>query len=59
MAWSRRSTLVMNTDGLSSKWNLSGHAGLLNCHPMLIAAVLHRDFARHTDDATVVVVRQA
>ena len=49
----------MNSDGLSSKWNLSGHPGLLGRHPMLIAAVLHRDFSRNTDDATVVVVRQA
>ncbi len=56
-AWPPNSTLIMNTDGLSSRWNLAKHAGLLACHPVLIAAVLHRDFARNTDDATVVVVR--
>lgn len=56
-AWMPRSTLIMNTDGLSSRWNLSRHPGLLACHPVLIAAVLHRDFARNTDDATVVVVQ--
>lgn len=56
-AWMPRSTLIMNTDGLSSRWNLSRHPGLLACHPVLIAAVLHRDFARNADDATVVVVR--
>ena len=55
--WSSQSTLILNTDGLSSRWNLSKHPGLLACHPVLIAAVLHRDFARNTDDATVVVVR--
>jgi hypothetical protein len=55
--WSSHSTLIMNTDGLSSRWNLAKHPGLLACHPVLIAAVLHRDFARNTDDATVVVVR--
>ncbi|MDB5733044.1 MAG: hypothetical protein JWQ03_2939 [Variovorax sp.] len=56
-AWTSGSTLVMNTDGLFSKWNLSAHPGLLSHHPALIAAVLHRDFARNTDDATVVVVK--
>ncbi|WP_418320315.1 SpoIIE family protein phosphatase [Piscinibacter sakaiensis] len=55
--WSPRSTLIMNTDGLSSRWTLTRHPGLLACHPLLIAAVLHRDFARNTDDATVVVIK--
>jgi hypothetical protein len=30
---------------------------LTNRHPSLIASVLHRDFARDADDATVVVVK--
>lgn len=55
--WNRRSTLVLNSDGLSTKWNLAAHPGLLGHHPMLIASVLHRDFARSTDDATVLVVQ--
>ncbi|HEX2542900.1 MAG TPA: SpoIIE family protein phosphatase [Caldimonas sp.] len=58
-AWEKRSILIINSDGLSSRWNLSGHPGLLSRHPLLIASVLHRDFSRNTDDATVVVVRQA
>jgi anti-sigma regulatory factor (Ser/Thr protein kinase) len=56
-AWMPCSTLIMNTDGLSSRWNLSRHPGLLARHPVLIAAVLHRDFARNNDDATVVVIQ--
>ncbi len=55
--WTPWSTLIMNTDGLSSRWNLAKHPGLLACHPVLIAAVLHREFARNTDDATVVVIQ--
>jgi hypothetical protein len=42
---------------LSTRWNLNRHPGLIQHHPSLIAAVLHRDFARDTDDATVVVVK--
>jgi anti-sigma regulatory factor (Ser/Thr protein kinase) len=55
--WTRHSTLVMNSDGLSSKWNLMARPGLLSHHPVLIASVLHDDFSRTTDDATVLVVK--
>ncbi len=55
--WSPQSTLILSTDGLSSRWNLAKHPRLLACHPVVIAAALHRDFARNTDDATVVVVK--
>lgn len=57
LAWSSLSTLILNSDGLSSRWNLARHPGLLARHPVLVAALLHRDFARDTDDATVVVIR--
>ena len=56
-AWTPQSTLIMNSDGLSTKWSLAGHPGLLSRHPMLIAALLQRDFTRDSDDVTVVVVR--
>lgn len=55
--WTPDSMLVMHTDGLSARWNLAGHPGLASRHPSLVAAVLHRDFARNNDDATVVVVK--
>lgn len=55
--WTRESTLVLNSDGLSSRWNLNRSPGLLARHPALAAAVLHRDFARELDDSTVVVAR--
>jgi anti-sigma regulatory factor (Ser/Thr protein kinase) len=55
--WGARSTMILTTDGLSTRWNLNRHPGLIQHHPSLIAAVLHRDFARDSDDATVVVVK--
>jgi anti-sigma regulatory factor (Ser/Thr protein kinase) len=55
--WHKNSTLVMNTDGLSTRWNLSRAPGLLAKHPAMVAAALHRDFARDTDDSTIVVAR--
>lgn len=47
--------LVMHSDGIATSWNLSAYPGLLQAHPMLVAAVLYRDFSRGRDDATVVV----
>jgi len=55
--WSDESVLVMHSDGLTSRWTLDGYPGLLFRHPALIAGVLHRDFVRGRDDATVVVMR--
>lgn len=55
--WTARSILILTTDGLSTRWNLNRHPGLAQHHPSLIAGVLHRDFARDSDDATVVVVK--
>jgi anti-sigma regulatory factor (Ser/Thr protein kinase) len=55
--WKPGSVLIATTDGLSTRWNLNRHPGLTQRHPSLIASVLHRDFARDTDDATVVVVK--
>jgi len=49
--------LVLCSDGLKSRWDLSALPALLACHPSTIAATLWRDFARERDDATVVVAR--
>lgn len=57
--WTPESTLIMNSDGISSRWNLTDHPGLLSRHPSLVAAVLHRDFGRQNDDTTVVVAKES
>jgi hypothetical protein len=46
----------MHTDGLRTRWILSERPGLSARHPAVIAAVLHRDFLRGRDDATVLVL---
>ena len=48
--------LVMHSDGIGTSWNLATYPGLLRAHPLLVAGVLYRDFARGRDDATAVVV---
>jgi anti-sigma regulatory factor (Ser/Thr protein kinase) len=55
--WSRDALLVMHSDGVSARWDLSRYAGLSNRDPSVVAGVLYRDFTRGRDDALVVVVR--
>lgn len=57
--WYEDATLLMHSDGLSSRWSLDPYPGLINRHPSLMAAVLYRDHGRGTDDSTVVVLKQA
>ncbi len=49
------SMLVLFSDGLTSKTNPIPYAGFQNRHPMLLAGLLYRDFARLRDDSTVMV----
>lgn len=56
--WDPDSVVIMNSDGISSKWDVEPYAGLRAKHPALIAGVLYRDFARGSDDATIVAVRR-
>jgi hypothetical protein len=47
--------VILHSDGLSTNWTLARYPNLQKAHPTLIAAILYRDFARHRDDATVLV----
>lgn len=55
--WEHDSLLVMHSDGLQTNWALGSYPGLLRKHPALSAGILLRDFARTTDDVTVVTLR--
>lgn len=57
--WLEGATLVMNSDGLLSKWEVTRYPGLIQRHPALLAGALWRDFTRGRDDVTVAVVREA
>lgn len=55
--WAEGTTIIMATDGLSATWDISSYPGLLPKSPQLLAGVLLRDYARSSDDATVLVYR--
>ncbi|HZP23489.1 MAG TPA: SpoIIE family protein phosphatase [Terriglobales bacterium] len=57
--WPDDGILVMHSDGLASRWDLSTYSGLLARHPAVIGGALLRDFRRQRDDASVVVVKAA
>jgi anti-sigma regulatory factor (Ser/Thr protein kinase) len=56
--WPSGACLVMASDGVRTQWDLGPYPGLLGHHPTVVAATLHRDLARGTDDATVLVVQE-
>lgn len=56
--WTPSSLLVMHSDGLQTKWNLSHCPGLERHTPTVISSVLYRDFRRDRDDVTVVTCKE-
>jgi hypothetical protein len=57
--WEPDATLVVHSDGLSTRWRPESYPGLQRHDPAVMAGVLFRDFARARDDASVIVVREA
>lgn len=55
--WPRDGILIMHSDGLQSRWDLSHYPGLLARRPALIGGVLLRDFRRERDDASILVMK--
>lgn len=49
--------LIMFSDGLQSRWSLQNYPGLVSRHPAVLTALLHRDFCRGRDDATLFAIR--
>jgi anti-sigma regulatory factor (Ser/Thr protein kinase) len=57
--WPPNASLIMHSDGLSARWRIDAYPTLAAHSPAITAALLHRDFVRPRDDATIVVVRDA
>lgn len=49
--------LVLCSDGIRSRWESGRTPGILRADPSLQAAAVYRDFARQTDDMSVVIVK--
>ncbi|SHG70908.1 SpoIIE family protein phosphatase [Massilia sp. CF038] len=55
--WPAGAILIMHSDGLASRWDLTDYPGIFQCHPRVLAALLYRDFTRGRDDVGIIVVR--
>jgi len=55
--WDSHSLLLLASDGIGTKLDLGAYPGLYHRHPAVIAGVVHRDYKRLNDDATVVVIK--
>ncbi len=55
--WSKNSTLIFYSDGISRKWSFQVDPELLKCHPAIICHYLMREFGKPNDDATAVVIK--
>jgi anti-sigma regulatory factor (Ser/Thr protein kinase) len=49
--------LIMTSDGFKAKWDLQKYPGILRHDLSLLAAALFKDFARRTDDMSVLIAR--
>ena len=53
--YEKHQTIVMHSDGVKNRWNLSDLQSIMKYEPEMIAAALYKDQMRGTDDATVFV----
>lgn len=56
--WPPHALIVLHTDGILARWKADAVVPLLGRDPSLVAGLIMRDYCRHTDDATVVVIRR-
>jgi anti-sigma regulatory factor (Ser/Thr protein kinase) len=56
--WDPSNILILHSDGLKSRWDISKYPGIEKHDGSLIAAILYKDNTRRTDDALVIVARK-
>jgi len=49
--------MVFCSDGISTRWETSKHPSVFKYDLSILAAVIYKDYARHSDDMSVIVVK--
>lgn len=49
--------ITLCSDGMKPRWELSKYEGINRCDLSIQAAAIYKDFARHTDDMSVVIAK--
>ncbi|RDC58752.1 SpoIIE family protein phosphatase [Adhaeribacter pallidiroseus] len=57
IVWNNTQILILHSDGLKSRWDLTKYPDLLQHDTSIIAAVIYKEFTRKTDDTLVLVGR--
>jgi len=55
--WNSSSLLVLHSDGIRTRWDISKYPNLQRSDPSVIAAVIYKEHTRYTDDSMVAIVR--
>lgn len=53
----KNQTIILCSDGITTRWDISKYPGILKYDPLIIASVLYRDHGRKTDDMSVLVAK--
>jgi anti-sigma regulatory factor (Ser/Thr protein kinase) len=54
-SWNDYYQIVLCSDGIRSRWDVSKYPGIFKCDLSVTAAAIYKDFARRTDDMSVIV----
>lgn len=57
LPWNNNNLLILHSDGLKSKWDVTKYKNLHRHDPSILAALLYKEFARGTDDILILVGR--
>jgi len=49
--------LILCSDGIKSRWETIKHNGLNRCDSSILAAAIYKDFARQTDDMSIIIAK--
>ena len=55
LSWKRGDLLLIHSDGLISRWDISRYIQIKKYDPAILAACLYRDYSRRNDDTTVLI----
>jgi hypothetical protein len=50
-------TIVLCSDGITTRWDIMKYPSILKYDPLIIAAAIYRDHGRKTDDMSVLVAK--
>src|SRR5690606_20681455 len=53
----KNETMIINSDGLKSRWDIAHLPEILKHDGSILAAALYKDFSRKTDDLLVIVIK--